>query len=251
MITSFGLAVIDDIHFGDERVVTGVLDGSGSFFTAGARIFCGGDDAKNVAWRVHAGEDFPSDVEAGLLKWQIDLCIQKLKWHKSTCGLLVYVDGTFGRKLILAVQDEDSQQIAKAFRYTTPVLRVAPMDLHCSRALTARAFHFLATPSDMQRYASELRHLIAMRTDKPDRDEPLIIWEPAPPSCLPENLSACFEAARTVDVFSPNHIELLRLFGLEAEIHDKRVLESLATAFLQSGIGRTALPSFVLVSTAL
>lgn len=87
----------------------------------------------------------------------------------------------------------------------------------------------------MQRYTGEL---ITTQIDKPDRDEPLIIWEPAPPSCLPENLPACFEAARSVDVFSPNHIELLRLFGLEAEMHDKRVLESLATAFLQSGIGR-------------
>jgi len=112
------------------------------------------------------------------------------------------------------------------------------MDLHGSRALTAHAFHFLATPPDMQRYATELRHLITMRTDKPGRDETLIIWEPAPLSCLPGNLAACFEAARTVDVFSPNHIELLRLFGLGAETHDKRVLESLATAFLQSGIGR-------------
>jgi len=238
IVTSFGLAVIDEIHFGHGRVVTGVLGGSGSFFTAGARILCGDEDANNVAWRVHAGEDFPSDVEAGLSEWQIDLCIQKLEGHKSTRGLLMYADGTFGRKLVLAVPDTDLRRVAKTFRYTTPVLQVTPTDLHGSRALTAQAFHFLATPLDMQRYAGELRDLITSQTDKPDRDEPLIIWEPAPPSCLPENLSACFEAARSVDVFSPNHIELLRLFGLEAEMHDKRVLESLATAFLQSGIGR-------------
>lgn len=100
MVTSFGLAVIDEIHFGDGRVVTGVLGGSGSFFTAGARILCGDEDANNVAWRVHAGEDFPSDIEAGLSEWQIDLCIEKLEGHKSTRGLLVYADGTFGRKLV-------------------------------------------------------------------------------------------------------------------------------------------------------
>lgn len=107
MVTSFGLAVIDEIHFGNGHVVEGVLGGSGTFFTAGARVVCGGDDAKNVAWRVHAGENFPPNVGAGLLRWQIDFRIQNAKERKSTRGLLVYVDATFGRKLILANQYED------------------------------------------------------------------------------------------------------------------------------------------------
>jgi len=40
-----------------------------------------------------------------------------------------------------------------------------------------------------------------------------------------------------VDVFSPNHLELLALFGISSMAFDRLIIESLAVAFLKSGVG--------------
>lgn len=70
-------------------------------------------------------------------------------------------------------------------------------------------------------------------------ERPLIIWEPAPPSCKPENLRACLEAAALVDVFSPNHLELAAFFGKSLSAsQDKHVIEQLVLRFIDSGVGR-------------
>lgn len=66
----------------------------------------------------------------------------------------------------------------------------------------------------------------------------MIIWEPAPPSCRVENLQPCLEAAHTVDVFSPNHLELAAFFGdPPPSALDKEKIESLALRFLDNGVG--------------
>lgn len=41
------------------------------------------------------------------------------------------------------------------------------------------------------------------------------MWEPAPLQCTPENRDEHLRACKFVDVFSPNHVELLRIFGHE------------------------------------
>lgn len=41
----------------------------------------------------------------------------------------------------------------------------------------------------------------------------MIVWEPAPPHCILANRDAHIEACRDVDVFSPNHLELMALFA--------------------------------------
>lgn len=47
-------------------------------------------------------------------------------------------------------------------------------------------------------------------------DPPIWVWEPVPDSCIPEELESCKQAAKIVDVTSPNYMELCSLFGLEA-----------------------------------
>jgi len=69
---------------------------------------------------------------------------------------------------------------------------------------------------------------------------PLIVWEPRPSSCTLENWEAFFEAVKMVDVFSPNHIEFAKIFGASLpELLDKPVLESYASEFVRSGIGKS------------
>ena len=66
---------------------------------------------------------------------------------------------------------------------------------------------------------------------------PLIVWEPKPSSCTPDNQDAFFRAVRVVDIFSPNHIELAKIFGnSRAEIFNREALNSHAAELVTSGI---------------
>jgi hypothetical protein len=91
---------------------------------------------------------------------------------------------------------------AKTFRYTTAVREVNPADFRGTRLLHSRCFHLLASPSDAISQVDELRDTICRSRKGKGQEQPLVIWEPAPPSCLPKNLALCFEAARMVDIFS-------------------------------------------------
>lgn len=50
----------------------------------------------------------------------------------------------------------------------------------------------------------------------PTAARPLFVWEPVPDFCTPEELSNTREAVEHIDVFSPNHDELARLWGVQA-----------------------------------
>lgn len=67
---------------------------------------------------------------------------------------------------------------------------------------------------------------------------PVVIWEPHAKSCLPDTLQAHLEAAKLVDVFSPNHEELAGFFedGTSNTI-ENQAIERQAKVFLDAGIG--------------
>jgi sugar/nucleoside kinase (ribokinase family) len=46
---------------------------------------------------------------------------------------------------------------------------------------------------------------------------PLVIWEPVPDLCIPEQRAALLDALRLVDVVSPNHREQAAVFGRRGE----------------------------------
>jgi sugar/nucleoside kinase (ribokinase family) len=70
------------------------------------------------------------------------------------------------------------------------------------------------------------------------RARPLHVWEPFPAACQPENLESTLAACRLVDMFSPNHIEITRLFAdAVPEDFQPKVLESYAQKFLDDSIG--------------
>lgn len=71
---------------------------------------------------------------------------------------------------------------------------------------------------------------------------PCIIWEPDARACHPENINAVLEAAKLVDVISPNHLELGKLFADRSKegdscSNDPSLLENFAWRILESGVG--------------
>ena len=118
------------------------------------------------------------------------------------------------------------------FQYLTPVLKVRPSDLCPHTTLSARAFHTLASRSELVELVTSL---LALRTQHSlSDDKPFIVWEPRPTSCTPE-LPAFLEAVKLVDVVSPNPHELAWLCGKNDE--DKEAIEKRAMQVLEKGIG--------------
>ncbi|KAJ6186227.1 hypothetical protein N7519_007528 [Penicillium mononematosum] len=138
-----------------------------------------------------------------------------------------------GLKIIKIWTPLDSAE-TKNFKYTTPVLAVRESKLQDTALLASKVYHYLASPQDMK---THVLNILALREKEGILDRPLIIWEPAPLSCRPENLEACLETAALVDVFSPNHLELAAFFGQSPVASDRSEIERLGEKLLASGVG--------------
>ncbi|KAJ5641905.1 hypothetical protein N7490_005905 [Penicillium lividum] len=217
--TSFGLVVLDEIRFPNQKPLTNILGGSGAHATLGARLFLAPPLSKAVAWPIHIGNDFPGQTFDLLQSWGITLIIKKEVNQSSTRGLLEYKDTTFG---------------PKDFQYTTPVLAFDESK-DDTQILASKAYHYLAAPQDIK---LRILTLQAMRHDLGISNRPLIIWEPSPLACNPENLQACLEAAQYVDVLSPNHLELAKIFSQAPQAaFSKSRIQGLASKLLDRGVG--------------
>ncbi|KAH1488071.1 hypothetical protein LV164_000014 [Aspergillus fumigatus] len=218
--TSLGLVVLDEIRFPSQEPLLDVLGGSGTYATLGARLFLRPPLSRTLGWMIHTGHDFPELMTDRLRSWDSTLIVKREADKPSTRGLLEYEDTTFG---------------PKHFIYTTSILPVHDNDLRNTPLLSAKAYHYLETPQDMQ---TRLSALLSLRNEAGEPDRPFIVWEPAPYVCKPENLQPCLSAAQHVDVLSPNHLELAALFGESpAKAHDKATIEALARRVLDSGVG--------------
>ncbi|KAF2735752.1 pfkB family kinase [Polyplosphaeria fusca] len=215
---SLGMVILDEIRMPNKTPMENVIGGSASFMTLGSRIFA--QEAAKVGCLLVAGRDFPTSVESRLRQWGTTLVVQKHDSAPSTRGFLEYQDDTFG---------------PKQFRYTTPPLKAAPKDLVGTQLLHAKAVHFFATPHEIE---AQVPELLRLRHEQGVVERPLIVWEPFPAACQPSNRQAFLDACKIVDVFSPNHLELLGLFGEEtAESRKLEQLEGLGTDIVDSSIG--------------
>ncbi|KAI9925509.1 hypothetical protein ASPWEDRAFT_157025 [Aspergillus wentii DTO 134E9] len=220
--TSLGLIILDEIRFPNQAPLIDIIGGSGAYATLGARLFLPHPHSQCIGWIIHVGNDFPESVKNRLESWGISLVVEREADKPSMRGLLEYKDTTFG---------------PKDFKYTTPFLSVRESSLEGTRLLHSMVYHYLETPHNIAQHVSTLFDL---RKKKGISEQPLIIWEPAPPSCRKENLEACLDAVLFVDVFSPNHIELAALFGespLAIGVVDKGKIEDMAARVVNSGIG--------------
>lgn len=78
------------------------------------------------------------------------------------------------------------------------------------------------------------------RTEELGKDypQPIIVWEPVPDMCTPDQLEETKNALSYIDVLSPNHEELGALFGVKhARGVDKQAVENNAGELAASGIG--------------
>ncbi|KAJ5716668.1 hypothetical protein N7493_008579 [Penicillium malachiteum] len=217
---SFGLVVLDEIRFPNQPPMKNILGGSGAYATLGARLFLPPPMSQTLVWPLHIGNDFPDSIKELLQSWNTTLLMKKTPGELSTRGLLEYKDTTFG---------------PKDFKYTTPILNIDENSIAESHILAAKAFHYLATPQDIQ---TRVSRLLTLRQKAGISSRPLIIWEPAPLSCNPENLQAFLEAARHVDILSPNHLELGRFFSRTGkDTPAKTGIEELASIILDRGVG--------------
>ena len=95
------------------------------------------------------------------------------------------------------------------FEYIYPILRTIPDHVPDSWIDSLRMVHVIAAA---ERAASISHSLRARRTS---HHPPLhLIWEPVPWACVPENMDAVCEAARTVTIVSPNHEEAAALLDI-------------------------------------
>ena len=85
-----------------------------------------------------------------------------------------------------------------------------------------------------------MKEIQARRQQSFGAEEPdaLVIWEPVPPLCTPEELSKTYDALKYVDVVSPNHDELAAFFGFtHAAQVDRDVVEDHALRLWTNGFG--------------
>ncbi|KAJ5682454.1 hypothetical protein N7462_005619 [Penicillium macrosclerotiorum] len=218
--TSLGLVVLDEVHFPERTALYNILGGSGTYATLGARLFLPPPISHSLGWMLHVGHDFPRSAEELLESWSTTLMIARQADQKSTRGLLEYKDTTFG---------------PKDFKYTTPILAVQEDNLEQMDLLGSKVYHYLASPEDIK---VRISSLLRLREAASISERPLIIWEPAPLSCKPENFQAFLDALASVDVFSPNHLELAALCSEPSIVSfDEGKIEKLVLTFLSHGVG--------------
>lgn len=221
---SLGMVILDEIRMPNHPPLLDVIGGSSTFVTLGLRLFA--TESLTPGCLVLAGNDLPNSIREEMLRWHMDhLVVLTSPNQPSSRGLLVYADSTFG---------------PKTFEYTTPPLRATPDKLAGTQLLTARAFHLFGTPAEI---TAQVPLLLSLRQkEHAALPPPLIVWEPLPRSCSPENRAAFHDACKLVDVFSPNHLELAALFASDEEKQraDETLLaslERLGNVLVAAGVG--------------
>lgn len=262
--TSLSLVILDEIRLPNKEPLRNVLGGAGTYgqmsilqpsrpiltltsplATLGARLFLRGQDSKTLGWVLHIGNDFPDSIAQELRSWNTTLTIRRESDKPSTRGVVEYKDSTFGRELSTTTTPLEypiSQTLvlilffsAKTFRYTTPHLSIDEPSLQNTPFLSSKSYPYLTSPQDLPPCITTL---LSLRKKSGITQRPLIIWEPAPLCSTPENLQPCLATAHSVDVFSPNHLELASLFSVPPiRASQKPIIEDLAKKVLSSGVG--------------
>ncbi|KAL2137414.1 hypothetical protein VTI74DRAFT_35 [Chaetomium olivicolor] len=204
---TLGMFIIDEIEFLPPKPpVYDILGGAGSYSALGARLFSPAPAlSKTIGWIVDQGSDFPDSITAQINTWQTSALFRHDPSRLTTRGWNGYTD--------------TSQR--RAFRYTTPKKRLAAADL-TGPLLQAKAIHLICSPLRCQELVGSIlsRRREAYLASPPPHDpaceayaRPLIIWEPVPDLCVPDQLLNCTNTLPLVDVCSPNHAELAGFLG--------------------------------------
>ena len=125
---------------------------------------------------------------------------------------------------------------AKNLKYTTLPLKSSPNNIRGKSLLRAQSFHFLATPEEI---LYQIPELLSLRDQGGAMARPLLVWEPFPAACQLENLDIMLQACKLVDLFSPNHLDVARLFTRDApEKFQPEQLAQYARNVIDASIGQ-------------
>ena len=152
--------------------------------------------------------------------------------------MLQYESSTFGRKQPSPTELELHIDVdtAKTYRYIASPLAISPSSLELTPMLASASFHLFGSPETI---IEQVPQLLALREAASIQASPIFVFEQGPLFYDATYLPAALEAAKMVDVFSPNHIELAKLCGeLDESKLTGEFLEGLARRFVESGIGR-------------
>ncbi len=177
--------------------VKDILGGAGTYSALGARLLSPPPLSKSVGWIVDQGSDFPESMTALVNSWETSVLLRPTPDRLTTRGWNGYVDASERR----------------AFRYTTEKKRLVAADL-TGPLLQARAVHLICSPQRCRELIAEL--LAKRKAEIANREnyvKPIIIWEPVPDRCVPDELLNCTNCLPLVDICSPNHAELAGFMG--------------------------------------
>lgn len=215
--------IIDEIEFPPPKPpVKDILGGAGSYSALGARIFSPPPQSKSVGWIVDCGSDFPGELRDVVASWESGAVMRETPHRLTTRGWNGYGENEH-----------------RAFRYTTPKLRLAHEDVKDTDLLWAKSFHLICSPVRCIELVKDIMELRVVAS--PTTPRPLFIWEPVPDLCTPGELDNCLEALKHVDVVSPNNGELGGFFGQSTDAGEHvnyRLVEALGDKWLESGVGR-------------
>lgn len=85
---TFGMFIIDQIHFPDtQKVVDDIIGGAGTYGIIGARLFSPPPRlSKTLGWIVDAGSDFPERIRSEIERWNTSLVIRETPERLTTRG---------------------------------------------------------------------------------------------------------------------------------------------------------------------
>ncbi|KAK8101889.1 hypothetical protein PG999_012263 [Apiospora kogelbergensis] len=216
---SLGMLVLDELHLPGGQVLRDGVGGSGAWSMLGARIAAGPKAAQQVGSFVVAGRDFPESAAQAVRELGVTLEMLVDETRESTRGRLVYHDETFNSQQDIQLSDH------AAATHTWPATPQSP------------GVQVLPHAPSPEAIAIQVPQLLRRRREAGILDDPLIVWEPLPWKCTPEHLAAHRDACKLVSVFSPNHLELLGLYGLaeankaaEALAAEKQVVRDCAAS---------------------
>lgn len=216
---TLGMTIIDEIHFPPPRPpMTDVVGGAGIYAALGARIVTPTSESKTVGLLVDAGSDFPSHLRETIASWGMSSSTRDTPWRQTTRCKITYDEhgNQQGQAKSTCGVSSLCVDTTTGFEYTEPRLRLDQDSLH-SNLLKSKSFHLICASSR----CVELTQGICERRRRlnEDLEPPWFVWEPLPWECVPEGLDDCQRALNSVDVVSPNHVELCSFYGVEA--HDE------------------------------
>lgn len=200
LFISIGSVIIDDIVLPDEETRMGVIGGGATHAVMGMRVW-----SEKVGLAVPVGFDFPEYLYKELAS-RFDLQgLVRGNVRTPRAWQLFEADGTRN----------------EVFRtnYNEMVSTLTKPDELPDEYRHARGVHLHCSPEGVPDWTDFLRKW----------GEPIILWEPWDPFCIPENRPLFRELAPMVDIFSPNLREAQLLTGLES-------LGEVARALLEDGV---------------